>query len=46
MFVWLGIAARRPAIRMDLRWLMVLVVVLLGSLLYAGAKLRRETGFS
>ncbi len=46
LFVWLGSAARRPAIRMDLHWLIALVVVLLASLLYAGAKLRRETGFS
>ncbi len=46
MFVWLGIGARRPEIHMDMRWLAALVVVLVASLLYVGAKLRRETGFS
>ena len=46
MFVWLGVHARRPSIHMDLRWVGVLVIVLLASLLYAGARLRRETGFS
>ena len=46
LFVWLGVQARIPTIRMDLRWLGVLVVVLIASLLFAGAKLRRETGFS
>ncbi len=46
LFVWLGLGARRPSIPMNLYWLATLVAILVATVLYAGAKLRRETGFS
>ena len=46
VFVWLGIHARLPEIAMNRGWLMVLIVVLIGSLLWCGLRLRRQTGFS
>src|SRR6202030_896516 len=46
VFVWLGIHARLPEIAMNRSWLMVLVLVLVGSLVWCGLRLRRQTGFS
>ena len=46
IFLWLGIHARVPEIAMNRAWLLALVVILIGSLLYCGLRLRRQTGFS
>jgi drug/metabolite transporter (DMT)-like permease len=46
LFVWLGLGARRPSIPMNLYWLATLAAILIATALYAGAKLRRQTGFS
>jgi hypothetical protein len=47
IFLWLGIQARVPQIAMDRAWLLVLVLVLVGSLLfYWRLRPRRQTGFS
>lgn len=46
VFLWLGLQAQVPRIAMDRGWLLVLVVALIATLLYCGARLRRQTGFS
>jgi drug/metabolite transporter (DMT)-like permease len=46
IFLWLGLQARIPDIAMNRGWLLALVIVLIGSLLYCGLRLRRQTGFS
>jgi drug/metabolite transporter (DMT)-like permease len=46
IFLWLGIQARVPEIAMNHAWLLALVVLLIGSLVYCGLRLRRQTGFS
>jgi glucose uptake protein GlcU len=46
IFVWLGVHARVPALAMNLRWMVVLTVALLASLLGGGWALWRRTRFS
>ena len=46
VFVWLGVNARMPALAMNLRWVVVLTVALLASLLGGGWALWRRTRFS
>jgi len=46
LFVWLGLNARVPELFMNLRWIAVLSVVLLASLLGGGWALWRQTRFS
>jgi drug/metabolite transporter (DMT)-like permease len=46
VFLWLGVHARVPQIAMNRGWLLLLVIILAGSLLYCGLRLRRQTGFS
>jgi drug/metabolite transporter (DMT)-like permease len=46
IFLWLGMQARVPEIAMNHAWLLALVVLLIGSLIYCGLRLRRQTGFS
>src|ERR1700691_747773 len=46
VFLWLGLQARVPKIAMNHAWLLALLLVLIGSLLYCGLRLRRQTGFS
>jgi hypothetical protein len=45
IFVWLGVNARVPALAMNLRWIVVLTVALLASLLGGGWALWRRTRF-
>ena len=46
VFLWLGLQARVPDIAMNHAWLLALLVVLIGTLIYCGLRLRRQTGFS
>jgi glucose uptake protein GlcU len=46
LFVWLGLNARVPELFMNLRWIAVLSIVLLASLLGGGWALWRQTRFS
>jgi glucose uptake protein GlcU len=46
LFVWLGVHARIPPIPMNLRWVAVLGVVMLVSILIGGISLHRRTRFS
>jgi glucose uptake protein GlcU len=46
MFIWLGRYARRPPIRMNGTWIVVLVAVMLGALLACGWLLWKRTRFS
>lgn len=46
VFVWLAVNARRPALTMDLRFIAVLAVVLVVSLVWASLRLHRLTRFS
>ena len=46
VFLWLGLKAVVPPLAMDLRWVAVLGVVLLASLVYTGIRLFRQTRFS
>jgi drug/metabolite transporter (DMT)-like permease len=46
LFLWLGVNAVVPPLAMDLRWIAVLTLALLGTLLGAGWALWRQTRFS
>jgi hypothetical protein len=46
LFVWLGVRAKVPPLAMNARWIVVLSVVLLSSLLACGWGLWRRTRFS
>ena len=46
IFIWLGIRAKVPPLAMNVRWIVVLSIVLLGSVLACGWGLWRRTRFS
>ncbi len=46
VFVWLAVQARVPAIAMNYRWIAVLVVLMVASLVWCAGRLWRQTRFS
>ena len=46
IFIWLACRAAVPPLQMNLRWIAVLAVVLLASLIGCGYRLYKQTRFS